>query len=346
MKNCKISFVRNTPSWLIENVISGLSDIEGIKFHHLKEGGDYLFATPFMYSSFVSFSDFLDKAPSAITIMHCVGEAIMPDLNIFDYYIGFYPEACGDRIIQRLYERELRRKISECKKRPAVQILKEKKAFCNFIYSNGKGHPMRGQLFDLLSHYRKVDAPGRYKHNIDILTSRHNKDWLSESIDLKNPYKFSISAENAWFPGYTSEKLLTSMLADTLPIYWGNPEISNEFNPDSFIHVDHYSNLNELLEFIIRVDLDDELWCRIMDEPLRLKKQIEEDDRIFEHYVKRYGNIFKQPIEKAFRKGNGYFEDMYRNQMKAGMGLRLLNENISSNCMKFIKNMPRFFRKK
>lgn len=84
MKNCKISFVRNTPSWLIENVISGLSDIEGIKFHHLKEGGDYLFATPFMYSSFVSFSDFLDKAPSAITIMHCVGEAIMPDLNIFD----------------------------------------------------------------------------------------------------------------------------------------------------------------------------------------------------------------------------------------------------------------------
>lgn len=132
MKNCKISFVRNTPSWLIENVISGLSDIEGIKFHHLKEGGDYLFATPFMYSSFVSFSDFLDKAPSAITIMHCVGEAIMPDLNIFDYYIGFYPEACGDRIIQRLYERELRRKISECKKKTCRSNTQRKESILQF----------------------------------------------------------------------------------------------------------------------------------------------------------------------------------------------------------------------
>ena len=47
-------------------------------------------------------------------------------------------------------------------------------------------------------------------------------------LRMKKPYKFSIAFENAWYPGYTSEKIVTSMLAGTIPIYWGNPDISRE----------------------------------------------------------------------------------------------------------------------
>lgn len=67
---------------------------------------------------------------------------------------------------------------------------------------------------------------------------------------MKKPYKFSIAFENAWYPGYTSEKIVTSMLAGTIPIYWGNPDISREFNSASFINCHDFPTLDDAAAYV------------------------------------------------------------------------------------------------
>ena len=60
---------------------------------------------------------------------------------------------------------------------------------------------------------------------------RAQQNWMESSVEQKSYYKFTIAAENAAFPGYTSEKLMTSFQAHSIPIYWGNRDVVDEFNP-------------------------------------------------------------------------------------------------------------------
>ena len=90
---------------------------------------------------------------------------------------------------------------------------------------------------------------------------------------MKKPYKFSIAFENAWYPGYTSEKIVTSMLAGTIPIYWGNPDISREFNSASFINCHDFPTLDDAAAYVQKVDEDDNLWCEIMSRPWKTPEQ-------------------------------------------------------------------------
>lgn len=43
-------------------------------------------------------------------------------------------------------------------------------------------------------------------------------------------YRFSVAAENAAVPGYVTEKIVNSYLAQTVPIYWGAPDFPAYFN--------------------------------------------------------------------------------------------------------------------
>lgn len=43
-------------------------------------------------------------------------------------------------------------------------------------------------------------------------------------------YRFSVAAENAALPGYVTEKIVNSYLAETVPIYWGAPDFPAYFN--------------------------------------------------------------------------------------------------------------------
>lgn len=55
-------------------------------------------------------------------------------------------------------------------------------------------------------------------------------------VDCKRKYKFSIDMENTSQKGYISEKIFTGLIAGTIPIYFGAPDIENYVNPDRFIH--------------------------------------------------------------------------------------------------------------
>ena len=46
---------------------------------------------------------------------------------------------------------------------------------------------------------------------------------------------FHMAFENTILDGYVTEKLLHALMAGTVPIYWGDPRVCEDFNPGCFI---------------------------------------------------------------------------------------------------------------
>ncbi len=57
------------------------------------------------------------------------------------------------------------------------------------------------------------------------------------------------------------------MFKNSLPIYWGNPNIQTDFNPKSFINVHDYKSFDEAIEEIIRVDKDEGAYREYIEQP-------------------------------------------------------------------------------
>jgi alpha(1,3/1,4) fucosyltransferase len=117
----------------------------------------------------------------------------------------------------------------------AEQIFHAKTRFCNFVYSNRV--PYREQIFTRLSKYKRVDAPGVSMRNmpgIDEGVPPGQSRWETKRQFLAQ-YKFTLALENEIFPGYQTEKLYDSMLANSMPAYVGDPDVARLFNPLSFV---------------------------------------------------------------------------------------------------------------
>ena len=66
--------------------------------------------------------------------------------------------------------------------------------------------------------------------------------------------------------GYTTEKIYEPMIALSIPIYWGNPQINKDFNSKSFINWDEYGSNEKVVERIIEIDNDDDLYMDYIKE--------------------------------------------------------------------------------
>ena len=139
--------------------------------------------------------------------------------------------------------------------------IKPKTDFCTFVVSNPNS-PKRNEFFDLLSAYKKVDSGGRYKNNITV-----NLDGEQAKIDFLSTRKFNIAFESYSHPGYVTEKILHAFYAGTIPIYWGDTTIANDFNPDAFINVHDFDTFEDCVEYVKKVDQDDGLYNEIVNAP-------------------------------------------------------------------------------
>lgn len=284
---------------------------------------EYLIATELIYTDSALWGKFVELYRVASICIYYAGECIAPDLNIFDYAIVFDKNLkCEDRIIRmptRLFFDDLifskENELVERKNAQDYLKLHDRK-FCNFIYSNGSGHENRTKIFSVLNEYKKVDALGHYLNNVGkTLKTDPCMGWESmirECIEVKSNYKFSIAFENATYKGYTSEKVFSSLEAHTVPIYWGNPLIVEELNPDAFIDCHKYNTFEDVLEEVKRIDNDDELWMKMVCSPWKTKEQEEQERKEIEMYYAFVENIFVQPLEKALRIGVGFHPERYQ----------------------------------
>lgn len=247
-------------------------------------------------------------------------EAVTPDFNLCDYAIGFDSGLqYNDRFIQlpnpfELYPAFIKNSHNEINSIDKARILlKQKNKFCNFLYSNHMAHPNRDLLFHILSNYKKIDSLGRHLNNVGHSGTGyigHEND----CVNLKSPYKFSIASENASFTGYTSEKILTSLAAHTVPIYFGDPMVVEKINPDCFINCNALRNIEDVIPLVKQVDENDDLWCKMISEDWQTPIQKEHSKKIHDSYHNFFLKIFNEPINELKRIPIGCRPDMYAYQ--------------------------------
>ena len=164
------------------------------------------------------------------------------------------------------------------------------------MISNSEG--IRIWFINQLSKYKTVDMGGRYRNNVG--------GTIKNKIEFLSSYKFSIGMENSEGDGYFSEKILDSYLAGTIPIYFGDYTIDEFINPKSFILIRDRNDIKEKIEYIKKIDNDDELYKKILSEKVITNDNFKEKR---ENLRKQFFlNIFEQQKEFAKRKDSYHID--------------------------------------
>ncbi len=225
------------------------------------------------------------------------GENQVPDFNLCDYAFGFEYMEFGDRYM-RLPLWTLYAKDVEAMLHKHVQIdLNEKTDFCSFVVSNPHGNEARAQFLDELSKYKTVHSGGRWRNNVG--------GPVEDKLVFQRKHKFSIAFENTVHPGYTTEKIVQSFAAQTIPIYWGDPRVIETFNPDAFINCNDFPNWESVMERVKEIDQDDALWLKMMQTPALIDPTIVERTR--KEAKEFLYHIFDQELEAAKRFSRDYW---------------------------------------
>lgn len=193
--------------------------------------------------------------------IYFTGENVRPDFNECDWAFSF--DYSDDERNFRFPLYGLFADMNELTRpKDPEKLFYKKSEFCNFIYSN-PGPKKRKELFLKLSQYKQVHSAGRYLNNIGGPIG----GFENEKREFISRYKFTFAFENSSYPGYTTEKILDPLLCGSIPIYWGNKEVSRDFNPKSFINYHDYENDEGFIEKIIEYDNNKQLYLDMLAEP-------------------------------------------------------------------------------
>ena len=312
------------PEWVTRTLCLGNPDILS-RFVRDDDNPDYVIATDMCLCSrndCLKLKHYLRNNKDSIFIFFTL-ECIDPDLNIFDYVFTWNPDlVCGDRVIHNVPEVYRHRKVYEAESFPreeAMKILEGSPNFCNFIYSHPSEH--RDTFFRLLSKYRRVDSLGACLNNTGTKSTRNAPNFYGLSIEMKKGYKFSIAMENSSSKGYTTEKIISSLQAHTVPIYWGDPAVTEYINPAAIINCNDYSSFDEVVERVKEVDSNDELWLDMVTQPLQTEEQHKKTLQAVEDYSASVRNIFSQDLREARRRPIGFYSDRFRRDFTGLIGV-------------------------
>lgn len=242
--------------------------------------------------------------------IYYTGENIIPDFNLVDYGMGFQDIDFYDRYLRLphyvLYPRacELALKKGALSDREYLD-----RKFCNYVISNAISADERGQIIEKLESYKELASGGRYHNNVG--------GPVADKIDFARGYKFSLAIENSGARGYTTEKIMEAFASETVPIYWGNPDIAKEFNPEAFINCHDFASFDELIEFVRKVDEDDELYLKMVKAPIILPDESDAEETLSGHYVADFLlKICSQEPTEAIRRNRIYQGKYYEDEAR------------------------------
>lgn len=264
------------------------------------------------------------------------GENCVPDFNLCDYAMGFHYIDFGDRYLrfplyvyyQWYHEKALQIHLTQHLNNEELKNLANRK-FCNFIYSNNiNSDPIRDLFYQKLSKYKRVDSGGKHLNNIGY--SVFNKIYFIKD------YKFTIAFENSSTPGYTTEKILEPILVNSIPIYYGNPIIQFDFNPDSFIIHKTKDLIDYTIEKVIYFDKNDDEYIKLLKMP---KLSSSNTLTNWEESLKSFfDNIFSQNRIDSYRRSIYGFSSYYTDEaiFKSNLSHRKRLKNKYKACIKNI----------
>lgn len=86
------------------------------------------------------------------------------------------------------------------------------------------GHKLRHDIVDFVQ-----------QQGLDVRVMGRGYTAFEQKSDGLAPFRFSVVIENVQQPNYFSEKLVDAILCETVPIYWGCPNIAEFISPASMI---------------------------------------------------------------------------------------------------------------
>jgi len=229
------------------------------------------------YNKIIIFSVFADgpfiKEDNTLYI-HYSGEPFYHKNDIYDLYLVAdktnYKNVIAIPLMQyelALLNEDLIYKL----KNPRVYNNKTK--FALFVNSNGSCD-IRNNFFFKLNDIKKVDAAGSLFNNMDGISAPRDRE---EYFNFAKEYKFQLCFENNSVDYYLTEKILNAYINNTIPIYWGCPQVFELLNKKAFLCLPPEpteEDIQKLIDKIIEIDNNDELYKEIFNEPLIIHHDI------------------------------------------------------------------------
>ena len=149
--------------------------------------------------------------------------------------------------------------------------------------------PERVQLVDALNTHKPVALGGKWRNNV--------YGPVADKIAFQSTYKFVLAVENYSAPGYLTEKFAQAAQSNAIPIYWGDPTITQYINPKSFINCHDFKSMEALVARIRELDQDDEAYRAMLSEPWFINREEPPEwrDATFANFL---GNILTSPTKR------------------------------------------------
>jgi hypothetical protein len=141
--------------------------------------------------------------------------------------------------------------------RPGPYLQRPK--FCALVSTNYEPHRM--MVADALASLGPVDHFGRANGKTDPRSK----------YEILQPYLFSLCFENSMFPGYYTEKLVQAWAAGTIPLYFSDTLVKNDFNTAAFLNRYDFPTLSAFLTEVKDVLASPERQETIWRQPLLLE---------------------------------------------------------------------------
>jgi hypothetical protein len=181
--------------------------------------------------------------------VYFTGENMLPDFDQCDLAYSPFEAAGESRAIRFPYYAQVLPALGTLA-RPAdydARTELEREGFGCFVASNPRG-PERNRFFRALHRRQALVSAGRHFNN----TGKP----VADKMSFLRGFRFNLAFENTSSPGYVTEKLVEPLLAGTIPIYWGAPDVSRDFNPGCMIDVSRFASTGDAIDHILAVDAD------------------------------------------------------------------------------------------
>ena len=97
---------------------------------------------------------------------------------------------------------------------------------------------------------------------------------------------------------------MDAFYADTIPVYYGSPTVTEIFNKDAFINVADFPSFDAAIQRIIELDQDEEGYIQMLSQPILVDPEYPQ--RLEEELGAYIRHIFEQPLEQAYRRSRVY----------------------------------------
>lgn len=238
-------------------------------------------------------------ASDETTKIYYTRENIPPNYAECDYGISFDHIEFGDRHLRFPYY-AMGLEPGLLKNRGALTSydLQARQGFCAYIASNSAwAAPERRDFVQILNTLGEVVSAGKHLRNhapVDTLIEVGSQ-W-ERKLAFLGGFRFCIAFENSSHPGYTTEKIIHAFRSRCIPIYWGDPKIADDFNPNAFVNVHDFPDLTSAAQKVIEIDNDPEILLKMFNAPVFRSgnDRVAEYNQQLESFLR---NIVKQPAE-------------------------------------------------